>query len=212
MNAHLLCQAKRVLWITSAVLLLVVVFGGVVWDDWFISADQKGRLAFSQGRLDEAAERFTSRDWKGVALFRDGSFKAAAGMFAGDDTAESAYNHGTALVMSGQYAAAIPRYERALQLKPEWTEAEANLALARAAAEVLTFEGGEMTGGKLAADDFVFNKSGSKSGGEKDPGEAAPATEAEMQAVWLRQVQTQPADFLRSKFAWQQAAREESKP
>jgi Ca-activated chloride channel family protein len=30
-----------------------------------------------------------------------------------------------------------------------------------------------------------------------------------MQALWLRRVQTRPADFLRAKFAYQQAAQAE---
>jgi Ca-activated chloride channel family protein len=30
-----------------------------------------------------------------------------------------------------------------------------------------------------------------------------PANDASLQQIWLRQVQTRPADFLRSKFAYQ---------
>ncbi len=35
-------------------------------------------------------------------------------------------------------------------------------------------------------------------------------SDEELRAIWLRQVQTKPADFLAAKFAYQQAMRQES--
>jgi Ca-activated chloride channel family protein len=66
-----------------------------------------------------------------------------------------------------------------------------------------------MSGGKLGADDVVVNPS-------KGPTQAAgseivarvSASDADLRAIWLRRVQTQPADFLRAKFAAQLAQRE----
>jgi Ca-activated chloride channel family protein len=37
--------------------------------------------------------------------------------------------------------------------------------------------------------------------------EAAAKSDEELRAIWLRQVQTKPADFLAAKFAYQQAMR-----
>jgi Ca-activated chloride channel family protein len=142
--------------------------------------------------------------WKGAALFRQGEFKQAAGIFAGYDTAESAYNHGNALVMQGKYGDAAARYERALELHPDWEEAEVNLEIARARADLLKQEGGVGTGGKLGADEIVYSK------GKSDPAASEESVEgskklddSDFQAMWLRNVQTKPADFLRSKFAYQ---------
>ena len=36
-----------------------------------------------------------------------------------------------------------------------------------------------------------------------------PLSDSEMQALWLRRVQTKPADFLKAKFAYQLSAREQ---
>ena len=119
MSDRLLDLAQRMFFIVAGALLLLVIVGGVVRDDWFVSADQKGRFAFSQGRFDDAAKTFADPQWKAAALFRDGDFKGAAGVYSGFDTPESAFNHGNALVMSGQYATAVPRFERALQLRSD---------------------------------------------------------------------------------------------
>jgi Ca-activated chloride channel family protein len=74
----------------------------------------------------------------------------------------------------------------------------------------LNFEGGDMTGGELGADEIVFdNKAGSSEQTEEVAGNE-PLSNQEIQALWLRRVQTKPADFLKAKFAFQQAQRGES--
>ena len=63
-----------------------------------------------------------------------------------------------------------------------------------------------MTGGTLEADDIVFDKG--KSSPEAENEEVAGGEElrdSEMRAIWLRNVRTRPADFLRVKFAYQHA-------
>ena len=174
-----------------------------------MTADQQGMMLYKQERFSEAAEVFVNPQWKATALYRAGRFKDAGGLFSGDASAEGAFNQANALCMQGRYAEAIPRYERALVLKPGWPDAEANLAIARSRAEKLQVDGGDMTGGQLAADDYVFTEQKPAGGndGETETVEAGQQTlsDAEMRAVWLRGVETQPADFLRSKFAYQAA-------
>jgi Ca-activated chloride channel family protein len=169
-----------------------------------LTPDQSAYRDYQSGDYAAAAERYADPMWKGAALFRQGEFKQAAGIFAGYDTAESAYNHGNALVMQGKYGDAAARYERALELHPDWEEAEVNLEIARARADLLKQEGGVGTGGKLGADEIVYSK------GKSDPAASEESVEgskklddSDFQAMWLRNVQTKPADFLRSKFAYQ---------
>ena len=62
---------------------------------------------------------------------------------------------------------------------------------------------------KLGADDVVFDKK-MESGGQETATEGAqPLSDSAMQALWLRRVQTKPAEFLKAKFAYQLAAGEE---
>jgi Ca-activated chloride channel family protein len=174
-----------------------------------LTPDQKGYREFQQEQFAEAATSFSDPMWSGVALFKQGEFKQAAGIFAGMDTAESAFNHGNALLFQGQYAEAADRYTRALELRPEWDDATTNRDIALGRAERLIQKGGDMTGGMLAADEIVFNtgESSPSSGDEQTDG-GQPISDLEVRALWLRQVQTNPADFLAAKFAWQNAMRE----
>ncbi|MGB5986487.1 MAG: tetratricopeptide repeat protein [Desulfobacterales bacterium] len=117
------------------------------------------------------------------------------------------YNQGTALIMHGKYQEAIEVLDRALSLQPDWPEASDNRRIAVARAERVKKEGGDMTGGMLGADEIVFSD-GKKSGDQSDETVMAGAQNpAEMRAIWLRQVQTRPGEFLRAKFAYQQATK-----
>ena len=147
---------------------------------------------------------FVDPVWRAVALFKSGAFKEAAGYFAGQDTAISVFNHGNSLVMMGKYNEAVVRYDRALELKPGWEHPMVNRAIAMARAELLQQEGGNMTGGMLGADEIVFSEGSSSPSAEEEVVEmSTPMSDSEMQALWLRQVQTKPADFLRAKFSYQ---------
>ena len=173
-----------------------------------LTPDQQGYRLFEQARFAEAAEYFIDPLWQGIALFKQGEFEQSAGVFASYDTAESAFNHGNALVMQGKYGEAAERYARALELRPEWDDATINRDIALARAAMLKREGGDMTGGMLGADDIVFSEGKSPaSAGEEQVVVGQEMSDAELRAVWLRQVQTKPADFLQAKFAYQHAMR-----
>lgn len=175
---------------------------------WF-TADQQGQRAFDRGDHAAAAEHFEDPMWQGVALYRAGEFKQSQAVFARLDSAEAHYNRGNCLVFMGKYADAVASYGRALERRPGWREAEDNRRLAAARAEMLKSEGGEMGDQKIGADEIVFDKN--KPGGQDtEVSSDEPGDPASMQALWLRRVQTRPADFLKSKFAYQQQIGEEA--
>lgn len=172
------------------------------WHDLWLRPDQRGRLLMSQNRPAEAAQAFRDPLWRGVALFRAGEFKEAAQAFAARDTAESAFNQGNALVMLGQYDDAMQRYDRALALRPGWPAALNNREVARIRGERKKTQGGETGNTDTKADEIVFDKT--KKGGEDATVQGQkPMSDDQVRALWLKRVQTKPADFLRAKFAYQ---------
>jgi Ca-activated chloride channel family protein len=179
-----------------------------------LTPDQRGYRLFARESYGEAAEKFADPLWKGVALFRQKEFKDAAGVFAGMDTAVSAFNQGNSLVLQGKYREAAERYSRALELEPSWEAALVNRQIALARAQALQQEGADMTGGQIGADEIVFSQGKPPpSGGEEQTEGGEPLSDAELRSLWLRQVQTKPADFLRAKFGYQygrRSAREDS--
>jgi Ca-activated chloride channel family protein len=177
------------------------------WLDWWLTPDQQGRLLFDRGEYLEAAARYEDPWRQGAAYYRGGDFERAAAVYGRLPGAQAAYNRGNALIFLGRYDSAIASFEAALNERPAWVEAEQNLAIARARREKLApaedDAGG--TGGKLGADEIVFDDSGrvSEAGTEVETTGGEALGEDEMRAVWLRRVQNDPADFLRARFAYQ---------
>ena len=185
---------------------LLAAIGGVTWSGLWFAPDQQGQRRMKQDDFVAAAETFHDPLWQGVAWFRAGEFGKAEQAFARLETPEAEFNRGNCLVMLGKYEAAVSRYDRALELRPDWQDAQINREIAAARAELLQRQGEDMGDQKLGADEITFDK-GPKSGGQDTETESQqPLSEAEMQAMWLRRVQTKPADFLKAKFAYQLAA------
>ncbi|WP_069879326.1 tetratricopeptide repeat protein [Bosea sp. BIWAKO-01] len=186
----------------AALLALAAAAQQVGWRNLFLTPDQFGRILLDRGRAAEAARAFRNPLWRGIALFRAGELKEASQAFAASDTAEGAFDQGNALIMLGQYDDAVRRYDRALALRPDWPDAVANREIARIRSERKKVEGGINDDTESKPDQLVFDKT--KKGGEDTTLDAAKAMSDEsVRALWLKQVQTRPADFLRVKFAYQ---------
>lgn len=160
-----------------------------------------------EGRFLEAAEVFESPGWRGVAYFRGGDFESAATVFGRLRSPEAAYNRGNALVMLGRYDEAIAAYEAALAQRPDWTQASENLAIAMARKDRLAPPDDDAggTGGELEADEIVFDDTGrvDKAGTETETEGGKGMSDDEMRAVWLRRIQNDPQEFLKTRFAYQ---------
>jgi Ca-activated chloride channel family protein len=186
---------------------LVIAIGLLAWaadPNRWLSRDQQGYLEFRRGDYSASAKNFTDPMWRGVALYRDGEFKAAAQAFAALDTAEAEFNRGNAYIFLGQYEEAIKRYQAALEKRPEWSSAEANLELARR--RKIEQIGGEGTGGMQPPDEVVFSEKPSEGGQSNESNESGGASDDQsFRALWLRNVETRPADFMRVKFGYQAA-------
>jgi Ca-activated chloride channel family protein len=173
------------------------------WKQLWASPDQRGRLLFERGRYAEAAANFRDPMWRGAALMRAGDFKTAAQVFGGIDTAEAAFDQGNALVMIGQYQTAVGRYDRALELKPGWDDATANRNLAQLRAKMMESPGGDAGDQREGADQIVYDKDANNKQGQDTDAESAPMSDSDVRALWLKRVQTKPADFLRARFSYQ---------
>jgi Ca-activated chloride channel family protein len=150
-----------------------------------------------------------------VALYRAGQFKEAAAALARLDTPEAVFDRGNALVMLGKYAEAIASYDHALQRRPDWPEAQANRALAEARLKQLAPPADDAggTSGQVEADEYTFDDRPQQSSDSKEVEVVAGEnlSNEQVQALWLRRVQTKPADFLRAKFAYQYSRQQKGK-
>lgn len=184
---------------------IITLIAAISWMGLWLTPDQHGQQLFEHGQFIQAAETFQDPLWQGIAWYRAGEFKKSAEAFALRDTADANYNQGNALLMHGKYQDAITSYDRALEKRTDWQEALENRLIAVSRAKMLDIDGGNMTEGMLGADEIVFDdKVGTSSETMEIAGSEALSNQ-EIQALWLRRVQTRPADFLKAKFAYQQS-------
>ncbi len=204
---------KLRLLITIAFLTQAPSAMAIDWADLWLTPDQQGQRLMDQGEYQQAAGKFTTPESIGAALFMAGDFESAASILGRSPSAEANYNRGNAHIMLGDYEAAIEAYQSALSKRPGWIDAEQNLQIATLRKQALAppeddFGG---TGGMLEADEFVFDQTGrvNKSSSEQviDAADQQLSEDA-MRAMWLRKVETRPADFLAARFNYQLATRE----
>jgi Ca-activated chloride channel family protein len=169
--------------------------------DLWLTADQQGRYYYEKRDYMTAAERFQDPMWKGLALCRAKKYQAALDEFALIDSPESWFNQGNALAYLKKYPEAVHAYNEALKKRPHWRDAEDNLALVRSLIPPSPKKSDEEQeeAPNLKPDQIKFDKKGKK--GKK----ALVNSAEEMADMWMRNIQTSPADFLRRKFAIESA-------
>lgn len=168
--------------------------------DAFLTADQQGRWAFEHGHLPAAAAHFKDPYWKGIAAYQASDYKLAVSTFSTLDTARGQFYLGNSQVRLFQFAPAIEAYKRALALQPDFAEAKANLKLTLALQEK-SFEDAENLPGDKA-DELKFDNTSDR--GKETELKAGKAISDEL---WLQNLSTSPAKFLKQKFSMQNAAR-----
>ncbi|MEM7600557.1 MAG: tetratricopeptide repeat protein [Verrucomicrobiota bacterium] len=188
---------------------LIIVLATMSWVGLWFTPDQEGQRLYRAGDFPAAAEAFEDPLWKGMAWYRAAEFEKAAGEFVKRDTAEAHFNRGNALVFQGKYEQAVDAYERALERRPDWEAAKNNSEIAALRAEATKAEGGDMGDQKIGADEIKFDNEKRDSGEDTEINTEETSTSQDVQALWLRRVQTRPADFLRAKFSYQESMRKE---
>lgn len=181
------------------------------WRDLWRTPDQQAQRLFDAGDYAAAAARFSDPMRIGAAWYRAGEFERAAAAFGLLTTAEGHFNRANALLLQGDYDGAIAAYDQALVQRPHWQPVidNRNLAMARRALLAPPEDDAGGTSGKLGADEVVWDDTGRtrNAKGEEVIESGGELTDAQLRELWLRRVDTKPADFLRARFA-RQLARE----
>jgi Ca-activated chloride channel family protein len=194
----------------AALAIATLVIGSWKNPEFWQTADRRGDRLFSRGRFAAAAEAYHEPRRIGAAQYRNGDFEASAGTFGRVPGAEGAFNQGNAWLMHGNYDAAIASFNRALGFQPRWQEALDNKALAEARRKLLSDSGkdrDEEAAEAYEPDEIVFDGKGQDKKDEPKEMNGGEVSDEEMRSLWLRRVQTTPGDFLKAKFAWQAAQR-----
>jgi Ca-activated chloride channel family protein len=106
-----------------------------------------------------------------------------------------------------EFSKAITAYEQALVEAPEWREAADNLELARYTREYIEGAREQSSTGELGADDVVYDNERNR--GQETEVDRESMLEAASAEKWMRSVDTETADFLRSRFLLEASRRGE---
>ena len=209
---NLFRRTKLSIWTILAVLLLTGASANTYatqwyWQDLFLTRDQQARILFYQRDYRGAARRFEDPQWRALALYAAQDFRGAADLWTQLPGADALFNRGNALAHMKDYRGAADSYMLALQIRPLWPQAQANLELVQALAK----EPKELdeyiaqSEGKLEADDFTFDQGGKRMENalEETDAVASSTSTKEIQAIWMERLQSTPAEFLSLKFRYQ---------
>lgn len=169
--------------------------------DLWLSPDQQAQLAYERLEFPQAFEAFEDSAWKGVAAYRSGLYDDSAATFGRISSAVGFYNRGNAFMKARDYGKAITAYEQAVADDPSWVEATENLRLARYVLEYIERAREQSDTGdesELSADDYVFDNTQDRGVEMKITQEST--IELESAEKWMRAVDTETRDFLRTRF------------
>ena len=167
----------------------------------WLTPDQQASRAYEALDFAGAFNQFEDPAWKGVAAYRSGLYEDSAASFGRLPTATGFFNRGNAFMKGREYGKAITAYEQAVVEAPDWLEARENLELARYVLEYIERAREQSDTGdesELGADDFDFDNT-------QDRGVEIEITrestiELESAEKWMRSVDTETRDFLRTRF------------
>jgi len=196
--------------ISTSVIFFLLATGWFV--DLWLTPDQQGRWAFEEGDYANAAERFEDPYWKGISYYRNGDYENAINQFVLLQTAQAYFYVGNSYARLEGYPAAVKNYDQALLIQPNFPEAEENRQLILALIEEEKKEDPEsnqQVDPTFNPDEIQFDEKGEK--GKEGEIEESLFSEEQITEIWMRNIQTSPADYLRFKFRIQ-AQDKETKP
>ncbi len=183
--------------------------------DSFVTKDQQGRWYFEKQDYRKAAERFQSPLWKGTAYYLNEDFKLAQEYFSRIDSTEGLFNMANSLAHGRNYVLASRVFEQILSQQGNHEAALNNKKILRKIMDEINM----LTASQQA-------ESGDSSRELGDEPQTAEGTETQLyeeqmiesikqvtadeilqdtniNEMWLRRVQSDPANFLAIKFQMQ---------
>jgi Ca-activated chloride channel family protein len=181
--------------------------------DLWMSKDQQGQFYVSRGNYRKAAQAFRDPMRKGSAFYLAEEFDTAAHVFSRIDSVEGLFNRANALAHGRRYVAAVKTYGIVIARQPNHSAALKNKAhIQKIIDEVNRMsEAQQPEQGESSKELGDAPKTGE--GADKLNFEAKEVTQYDasdilnnrvLNDLWMRQVEPDPANFLRSKFLMQQ--------
>ena len=179
---------------------------------WWLTPDQLGRFYFERGQYAQAATHFQQPLWRAAAAYYGEDFEAAALIYEDSSGAKARYNQANALAHAQGYVAAVTLYNQVLNEIPEQASALGNRNLVQQIIDEIN----RLSESQQAEGTEAFRELGDapQRGDGAEQTSMLNRSEKTLEAsqlladkaifeLWMRQVQQDPARFLRVKFQQQ---------
>ncbi|MCK5877692.1 MAG: tetratricopeptide repeat protein, partial [Candidatus Marithrix sp.] len=117
------------------IILLLSISSIAHANSWLQNSEQQGEAEFNQENYSQAVELFDDPYKRGVALYKDGQYVAAAEAFNNVERSEvsldAQYNLANSYFQQKEYEKAIKTYEQVLATQSDHADARHNLKLAK---------------------------------------------------------------------------------
>jgi len=185
--------------------------------DLWLTRDQQGRMLFSQGHYETAARQFNDTRWKAYSLYASEQFDQSATVYGQLEQTLDVLARANALAHARRYVKARDIYKGLLKREPDNRTAQHNIKIV----QIIIDDVNRMSESQQAEDGDAPQELGDNAqtgeGAEKQGGRKQTVKQYDAQqllldpslnAMWLRQVQKNPALFLSNKFHMQQQKNE----
>ncbi len=212
---------KRALWFTAISLSIVfIALKPNAFIDLWLTKDQQGQVLFNNGNYQQASKTFTSVHWQAFSSYGNEDYEAAAALYSQFSNKENLLAQANALAHGRHYLKARDLYQSILTQHPDFIAAEKNRAIVQAIIDEVNMlsqsqqpEQGESI--KELGDEPQIGDGAKKQEARKQEIEQLSSEQLlldpNLNDMWLRQVQKDPARFLSQKFYFQQEKRKEHK-
>ena len=202
-----------------ALAAMLVVAGATLWAmrpagfafaDLWLTQDQQGRWYVEHNDDALAAQRFRDPMWKGVACYRARDLECAMQSFVRISSPDGDYNLGIVQAHAGELEQALRSFDRAVLTRPGWRDARENRDLVAQLIATAQAPGEEPGEPNDEADEIKVDDEGKR--GKRGTVEIEKLGPEAIDKLWLRNVRTDPAEFLRARFAAESRSRTTAEP
>lgn len=211
-------------WIITILVILSGLFAYIKpqqFTDLWLTSDQQGQLLFNLGHYQQASNHFKNTQWQAYSSYGAEQYKNAVTLYSQFSDIDNQIARANALAHGREYINARNLYQKILKIEPQNIAALTNIKIVQGIIDEVN---------RLSASQKAEQGESIKElGDEPQTGDGAEREEApteqkleqltaeqlllepNLNEMWLRQVQKNPAHFLSQKFYMQQAIKRKSR-
>ncbi|WP_140602919.1 tetratricopeptide repeat protein [Litorilituus lipolyticus] len=199
-------------WIITAIVSSLVCFALLkpqAFMDLWLTKDQQGQLLFHQGKYNQASKTFVDNRWQAYSAYGAQEYKTSATLYGQFTEKEDLLAQANALAHGREYIKARDLYQSIIQTFPNYTAAQKNIAIVQDIIDEINLLSANQQAEQGESSKDLGDEPQTADGAERQDG---PPQELEqltaeqlllddnLNEMWLRQVQKNPARFLSHKF------------